>query len=385
MIDELKRFGIYIHIPFCRQKCFYCDFASLKVNAINQNLYQQYVQALCQEIVLYRELFPDIYIDTIYFGGGTPSILPAELIEQILTQIKKSFAINPRAEITLEANPGTVDENKLAKLHRAGINRLSFGVQAVQDELLKKIGRIHTIEQAEFAVHEAKKVGFNNISVDLIYGLPTQTMDMLKQSVAWALAQKVQHISIYGLQIEEGTVFGKLYDEGKLILPSEEETEAMYDYLTNTLPKHNYRRYEISNFALPNFESKHNLSYWQDKFYLGLGAGAHGYYFNKRVENPFDLQAYITKCNHHEFPYEQEENVDEKAHIEEFCFLALRTATGIDETQFECKFKQSIDNLYGEKIAKLLAQKLIVRQDKHIHLTDKGMKLGNLVFEEFLL
>lgn len=385
MIDELKRFGIYIHIPFCKQKCFYCDFASLKANSSNQNIYQQYVEALCQEIVLYRELFPDIYIDTIYFGGGTPSILPAELIEQILTQIYKSFKVNPQAEITLEANPGTVNETKFAKLYQAGVNRLSFGVQAVQNELLKKIGRIHTIEQAELALSEAKQIGFSNISVDLIYGLPTQTLAMLKQSVAWALAQDVQHISIYGLQIEDGTVFGRLYDEGKLILPSEEETEAMYDYLTTILPKYNYRRYEISNFALPNFESKHNLSYWQDKFYLGLGAGAHGYYFGKRVENPFDLQSYIAKCNHHEFPYEQEEKVDEKTHIEEFCFLALRTATGIDKEKFAQKFGKNIDSLYKHEINKLIAQGLLVRQDKRIYLTAKGMKFGNVVFEEFLL
>lgn len=357
----------------------------MKRPTVNNNLYEQYVKALCQEIVLYQELFPDIYIDTIYFGGGTPSILPTELIDEILTQIRKSFAINPQAEITLEANPGTVDESKLTNLYQMGINRLSFGVQAVQNDLLQKIGRIHTIEQAQLAIKEAQKVGFNNISVDLMYGLPKQNLAMLKQSVAWALSQNVQHISIYGLQIEEHTVFGKLYDEGKLKLPSEEETEAMYDYLTTTLPKHNYHRYEISNFALPNFESKHNLAYWQDKFYLGLGAGAHGYYYAKRVENPFDLKRYIHKCNNHEFPYEQEELVDRKAHIEEFCFLALRTAKGIDCLTFKQKFGQDINNFYQAKIKKLCEQKLLVQQDNKIYLTDKGMKFGNLVFEEFLL
>ena len=384
MINK-QHFGIYIHIPFCKQKCFYCDFASLKQSSVDNNLYERYVQALCQEIVLYQELFPDIYIDTIYFGGGTPSILPANLIQTILQKIYQSFELNPQAEITLEANPGTVDINKLASLYKYGVNRLSFGVQAVQNDLLAKIGRIHTIEQANLALEEAKQVGFNNISVDLMYGLPGQTLAMLKQSVAWAVGQDVQHISIYGLQVEEHTVFGKLYDEGKLLLPSEVETELMYDYLTSTLPKHDYQRYEISNFAKSGFASRHNLAYWQDKFYLGLGAGAHGYYYQKRVENPFDLQAYMQKCNAHKFPYEQEEFVDEKAHMEEFCFLALRTAKGIDKTKFKVKFNRNIESIYGDKLQKLVQEKLIIHTDKQICLTTKGMKFGNIVFAEFLL
>ncbi len=244
-------FGIYIHIPFCKQKCFYCDFASFtpKADELTHNIYRQYIDALCQEMILYRELFPDIYIDTIYFGGGTPSILPADLIIKALHTLQDNFCISPNAEITLEANPGTVTAAKLQKLQQNGINRLSYGVQAVQNELLQKIGRIHTIEEADWAVLTAQQIGFTNISVDLMYSLPGQTLDMLKQSVSWALAKDIQHVSIYGLQIEEGTVFGKLYDEHKLVLPTETESEAMYDYLTQTLPKHGFARYEISNIA----------------------------------------------------------------------------------------------------------------------------------------
>ncbi len=380
-------FGIYIHIPFCKQKCFYCDFASFapRADELAHNIYRQYIDALCQEMILYRELFPDICIDTIYFGGGTPSLLPAELIVKALHTLKDNFSISPNAEITLEANPGTVTTEKLRQLKQNGINRLSYGVQAVQNKLLQKIGRIHTIEEADFAILAAQQVGFTNISVDLIYGLPTQTLDMLKQSVSWALTKNIQHISIYGLQIEEGTIFGKLYDEHKLSLPTEAENEAMYDYLTQTLPQHGYARYEISNFAQPTYESKHNLGYWQDKFYLGLGVGAHGYYNDKRVQNPADISLYIQKCHNHELPFYEEEYVDKKAHIEEFCFLGLRTASGIDKQLFKQKFGSDIENIYGNSIRKLVQKGLLINDKSHIYLTTKGMKFGNIAFEEFLL
>uniref|UniRef100_UPI00258DD295 radical SAM family heme chaperone HemW n=1 Tax=Megamonas sp. TaxID=2049033 RepID=UPI00258DD295 len=338
-------FGIYIHIPFCKQKCFYCDFAST-AKKVDETLYEQYINALCQEITMYQALFPDICIDTIYFGGGTPSILPPNLIIRALNTVKANFTLNSDIEITLEANPGTVDEQKLQYLYQNGINRLSFGVQAVQDDLLQKIGRIHTIKEAEMAIEMAQKIGFKNISVDLMYGLPGQTLEMLKEAVSWAVNKNIQHISIYGLQIEENTVFGRLYDQGKLILPSEDKSEMMYDYLTEQLPKYNYNRYEISNFAKIGYESRHNLAYWQDKFYLGLGAGAHGYYNQKRVQNPFDIDEYIKKCNQKILPFINEEIVDEKAHIEEFCFLGLRMAKGIDKEIFKQKFNTDIENLY---------------------------------------
>ena len=378
----MNNFGMYIHIPFCRQKCFYCDFASVKAP---ESLYRQYTKALCQEIVLYRELFPDICLDTIYFGGGTPSILPPQLIGEILAEIKNSFALNNPCEITLEANPGTVDEAKLYQLRQNGINRISFGVQAAQNELLKNIGRIHTIEEAEKAVDDAQKTGFKNISVDLMYGLPQQTFTMLQQSVAWAVSRNVQHISIYGLQIEEGTVFGRLYDEGKLLLPTEEDCEKMYDYLTEALPKYGYRRYEISNFAQAGYESRHNMAYWQDKPYLGLGAGAHGYYQQKRVQNPFDIKKYIKKCGQGVLLFETEEMVDAKAHMEEFCFLALRTIWGINKQKFEEVFHKDIHAVYGEKIAALRQKNLLEETDTAVALTTKGMKFGNSVFGEFLL
>lgn len=381
-------FGIYIHIPFCKQKCFYCDFASVttsKALKTNSDIYQSYINALCQEIAMYQERFPDICIDTIYFGGGTPSILPPYLIAQVINKLKDKWIVNENIEVTLEANPGTVDEAYLKSLFTNGINRLSFGVQAVQDDLLKKIGRIHTIDEANQAIMAAKVAGFSNISVDLMYGLPTQSLEMLKESVAWSLDKDVQHISIYGLQVEEDTVFGRLYEQNKLILPDEDDVESMYEFLTKELVANGYTRYEISNFAKTGYESKHNLSYWQDKNYLGLGAGAHGYFDNKRIQNPFDLSVYIEKCNKEIMPSINEELVDKKTHVEEFCFLALRMAKGIDKHLFYEKFALDIENIYGEKIKSLCAKNLLIEDDNNIYLTNLGMKFGNQVFSEFLL
>lgn len=377
-------FGIYIHIPFCKQKCFYCDFAST-AKKVDKLLYEKYINALCQEITMYQALFPDICIDTIYFGGGTPSILPSNLIIQVLNTVKENFTLNSDIEITLEANPGTVDIEKLQCFYQNGINRLSFGVQTVQDNLLQKIGRIHTIKEADIAIEMAQKIGFENISIDLMYGLPTQTIEMLKESVSWAVKKDIQHISIYGLQIEDNTVFGKLYNENRLILPTEEICEQMYDYLTEYLPRHNYQRYEISNFAKLGYESKHNLAYWQDKYYLGLGAGAHGYYKQKRVQNPFNIEEYIKKCNQKILPFINEEIVDKKAHIEEFCFLGLRMIKGIDKEIFKQKFNIDIENLYGKLLLNLEKDKLIINEKRYIYLTAKGMKFGNQVFSKFLL
>ena len=380
-----KNFGVYIHIPFCRQKCFYCDFASYKADKFAPDIYQLYTDALCQETALYKELFPDICIDTIYFGGGTPSLLPIDLTEKILEKLRSSFTILSGAEITLEANPGTVAAESFYKYKAMGINRLSFGVQAVQNELLRRIGRIHTIEMANEALRGAQAAGFDNISIDLIYALPGQTLAMLKDSISWALDRDIQHISVYGLQLEDGTVFGRLYDEHRLSLPDEEEAEAMYDCLTEELPRHGYERYEISNFARPGFASRHNLRYWQDAPYLGLGASAHGYYGRTRTQNPADLKMYIARCKARKLPFDEEEQVDEKAHMEEFCFLALRTARGIDKKLFYQTFGRDVESIYGEQIKKLVRQNLLIDNEVQICLTNSGMKFGNQVFEEFLL
>lgn len=383
----MQEFGLYVHIPFCRQKCFYCDFPSF---AGRGKYIPAYLQALEQELAYWQcqvNGTQERYLQprTLYIGGGTPTALNEGELEQLLELLKRHIDMHACRELTIEANPGTLDFPKLKLLREAGINRLSLGVQSFQDELLKRIGRIHTAEQAEMAVREAKNAGFANISIDLMYGLPEQNMVNLQDSVDRALQLGVQHISIYGLQLEEGTAFAKQAEQGRLNLPSPELVEKMYDYITSTLPAHGYQRYEISNFAQPGYESRHNLSYWQDIPYIGIGSGAHSYWQNTRYQNSADIPTYIEEMQQEIFQSHVEENLDEKAHMEEYSFLALRTSTGISAQYFFETFGKNIYDVYGKTIDSLCEEKLLHKEGNHISLTALGMKYGNQVFAEFLL
>lgn len=386
----MREFGIYIHIPFCQQKCFYCDFPSF---AGRERYIDGYLAALEQEICLWKGQYAgwDILGDgklspaTVYIGGGTPTALGSSQLERLLEILHRHIAIEAAAEFTVEMNPGTVDEGKLELLQEYGINRLSVGVQSFDDACLKKIGRIHTAKEAEDIIHQAQAVGFDNISLDLIYGLPLQDMDVLQQSVARALSLGVQHISIYGLQLEKGTAFYRMEQMGKLQLPEDELVEKMYDYVARALPEAGYGRYEISNFARSGYESRHNLSYWQDVPYLGFGSGAHGYWDDCRYENPADLGEYIEALKEKRLPARLEEKVTEKVHMEEFCFLGLRRAEGVSEKDFIERFGRSLNEIYDEAISKLTAEGLLSADSRGIRLTARGMKYGNQVFGEFLL
>lgn len=375
-------FSIYVHIPFCTSKCRYCNFPS---QAAPKKLYDEYIKALLREITLKKQQIGFFTADTVYFGGGTPSLLSGEQIAAILAALKASFKITDTAEITLEANPGTVDLAKLISLKNAGINRLSFGVQAVQNTLLKELGRIHTVEDAKKAIDNAKTAGFDNISLDLMYGLPHQTLAMLKESIDWLIKQKPRHISIYGLQVEEDTPFFAMQEKGKLPLPNDDMIEKMYDYITEELPKRGFRRYEIANFAQKNYESRHNLGYWQDKSYVGFGCAAHSYYNFRRTYNENNVNFYIKACNNNLLPIFEEEKFNTQTWMEEFCFLALRTVKGINKNKFKTNFHTDIHAVYDKVIGLLLRQKLLSESDNYIFLTPMGMKLGNQVFEKFLL
>ena len=319
-----KEFGLYIHIPFCRQKCFYCDFPSF---AGREKKIDRYLQALEQEFALLRQRVnpKDNAIDTeskfaprtIYIGGGTPTALNAHQLEKLLEIAQKYVVVAKAEEFTVEMNPGTVNKEKLLLLQQAGVNRLSVGVQSFDDHCLKKIGRIHTAQEAVDTIELAHNLGFGNISLDLIYGLPQQDREILTQSVERALTLPVQHISIYGLQLEEGTAFHRMEALGKLQLPTDELVETMHDYIVEKLPEAGYQRYEISNYALPGYESKHNLSYWQDVDYLGLGSGAHSYWQGTRYENPSSIDDYISALEAGRLPATLEEQVDRQAHMEE--------------------------------------------------------------------
>lgn len=387
-----KEFGLYIHIPFCRQKCFYCDFPSF---AGRERKIDRYLQALEQEFALLRQRVhsKDNVRDTeskfaprtIYIGGGTPTALNAHQLAKLLEIVRNYVSVGDAEEFTVEMNPGTVDKEKLLLLQQAGVNRLSVGVQSFDDHCLQKIGRIHTAQEAVDTIEMAHNLGFDNISLDLIYGLPQQDMEILTKSVERALSLPVQHISIYGLQLEEGTAFHRMEALGKLQLPADELVEAMHDYIVEKLPEAGYQRYEISNYALLGYESKHNLSYWQDVDYLGLGSGAHSYWQGTRYENPRGIDDYISALEAGRLPATLEEKVDRQAHMEEFCFLGLRTAAGIDKNLFQQKFGGDLFTVYGRTIEKLVAQDLLQRTARGIALTPLGMKYGNQVFAEFLL
>lgn len=387
-----KEFGLYIHIPFCRQKCFYCDFPSF---AGREEKIDRYLQALEQEFALLRQRLykKDNAGDTeskfaprtIYIGGGTPTALNAHQLKKLLEIVQKYVAVAEAEEFTVEMNPGTVDREKLLLLQQSGVNRLSVGVQSFDDHCLQKIGRIHTAQEAVDTIELAHNLGFGNISLDLIYGLPQQDREILTKSVERALTLPVQHISIYGLQLEEGTAFQRMADMGKLQLPTDELVEVMHDYIVEKLPEAGYQRYEISNYALPGYESKHNLSYWQDVDYLGLGSGAHSYWQGTRYENPRGIDDYISVLEAGRLPASVEEQVDRQAHMEEYCFLGLRTAAGIDKNLFQQKFGVDLFTVYGRTIEKLVAQDLLQHTARGIALTPLGMKYGNQVFGEFLL
>ena len=383
--DGARRWGLYVHLPFCRQKCFYCDFPSY---AGQEGRMAVYVEALLGELA--REGAPLRAAwgppRTVYLGGGTPTALPPALMERLLAGLREFLAAAPDAlEFTCECNPGTVDAAYLSLLRAGGVNRLSLGVQTFDDALLRRIGRIHTAAEVCAAVRQARAAGFRNLSLDLMYGLPGQTLAGLEMSVQQALALAPQHISIYGLQVEEGTPFARAQAAGQLALPTEEESEVMYDYMTAALPAAGYARYEISNFARPGFESRHNLGYWQDVPYLGVGAAAHSYLDGQRYENPRGIEEYLAALRESGRARREEEPLTRATSMEEFAFLALRTARGIDRARFAARFGCELASVYADAIARMRARGFLEEDVQGVRLTPLGMKYGNWVFEAFLL
>lgn len=395
---------LYVHIPFCRQKCFYCDFPSIA----GGNKYKDaYTEALCREIaaqgsVLQAEGITELP-RSVYIGGGTPTTLGLCQLEKIFTTINKVFfqhnPIYDDVEYTIEANPGTLTEELLEVMKAGGVNRISFGVQTFNDNLLKKIGRIHTAGQAAEAVNMAYDHGIRNISLDLMYGLPGQIVDDLKKSVEQAAALPISHISIYGLQLEEGTAFMKQRDQGKLFLPEDELVEAMYDYVTETLPRLGFHRYEISNFSRDGYESRHNMGYWTGVPYIGAGMGSHGFWKGFRYMHVEGIPEYINAINGmkncmpqsiQELPgILQEEEYTTEIAMSEFAFLALRTVKGISVKGFQDTFHRDFYEIFGEAVESMKSKELLEvhreERGEYVRLTGLGMKYGNIVFEAFLL
>ncbi len=376
---DKKELGIYIHIPFCKQKCYYCDFISF----VNKDKKQeQYIDAVKKEIDTYQ--LEKYNVTTIYIGGGTPSYIESkyivELIGKLKEQLKNNITKFEEIEITIEVNPGTVTKEKLQDFKSCGINRLSIGLQTTNNNLLKQIGRIHTYEEFLDTYNWAKQVGFENISVDLMLGLPNQTIKYLKDSLENVIKLGATHISVYSLIVEEGTVISKLLDEGKVQLPSEETEREMYWYVKNTLELNGYKHYEISNFAKENKYSKHNMNCWKQEEYIGLGVAAHSYLNNTRFSNGNDIENYINNVENKDV--EEVQTLEDKQN--EFMLLGLRMLDGVDIASFKQKFGQNPIYLYKDKLNELVEEGLLVVDLNHIRLTNKGLDLANLVFEEFV-
>jgi oxygen-independent coproporphyrinogen III oxidase len=375
--------AIYIHIPFCEQICHYCDFN--KVFLANQPV-DGYLDALEKELILTLAKYPTTKINTIYVGGGTPTSLDEKQLEKFLQIISTHLLpmTDQQLEYTFEANPNKGLLPKLSLLKNGKVNRLSYGVQTFDNKLLKTIGRTHEKEDVIEAIETAKKVGFTNISVDLMFSLPGQSISQFNETLDLAFALDVPHFSSYSLQIEPKTVFYNLSQKGKLPLPPEDESATMFELLIDRMNKKGYKQYEISNFAKPGFESIHNLTYWNNEEYYGIGAGAHSYVSGSRCANVGPVNKYIALVNESKLPRLEEHPVPKKEKMEEEMFLGLRMATGVSKQSFIQKYGVGIHDIFGSEIEKLITEKLIFEKEDTIALTTKGFLLGNEVFQQFI-
>lgn len=376
-----KDLGLYIHIPFCVKKCEYCDFLSWNAGEEER---QQYVAALLSEIESYREFAKGYRVSTIFIGGGTPSVLLPKQMEDILQKIYEIFELERRPEITIEVNPGTVDEEKLQCYKENGVNRLSMGLQSVKDEKLRLLGRIHTYQEFVESYELARKAGFDNISIDLISSVPGQTLQEWKEELETAAAQNPEHISVYQLIIEEGTPFYEKYAEHPELLPDEETSREIYLWTGKFLKEAGYEQYEISNYAKPGKESRHNLKYWERGDYLGLGLGAASMVRNIRMSNTKDMRTYLERCDKPKTMREDVQFLEEPRQMEEFMFLGLRKTRGVSKKEFKRIFGREMDMVYEKALHKCLENGMLLEHKDRIFLSEEGTLLSNMVLSEFL-
>ena len=369
--------SVYVHIPFCTQICYYCDFS--KVFIKNQPV-DAYLQALIREFERY-----DIkQLRTLYIGGGTPTAITAQQLDYLLTNLTKNLDLSVLEEFTIEANPGDLTEDKIEVLKQSAVNRVSLGVQTFNDKQLKQIGRSHNEAQIYDTIASLKEAGFDNISIDLIYALPGQTMSDVKENVAKALALDIPHLSLYSLILEHHTVFMNKMRRGKLNLPQEDLEAEMFDYIITELEKNGFEHYEISNFTKPGFESRHNLMYWDNAEYYGVGAGASGYIAGVRYRNQGPIQHYLKAVSEGNARLSEEVLTKEEM-MEEELFLGLRKKSGVSIAKFEERFGISFEERYGQVVAELRQQGLLVPDDEMIRMTKKGLFLGDTVAEKFII
>lgn len=372
---ETKPIGVYVHVPFCKRKCNYCDFCS---EAASEEKITRYTDALCEEIRGFRAE-KTISVDTVFFGGGTPSLLPVDLFEKIMYTIKETFNVLPDAEITLEVNPGTVNEEKARLYASCGVNRISIGTQSIHEKELKKLGRIHTFEEFANTYKLFKEVGINNLSVDLMYGIPEQTLNTFEETLSEIISLEPNHISCYGLILEEGTPFFEMRD--KLNLPSEDEEYEMYSLAHKMLCGAGYRHYEISNYAKESSLSRHNLKYWHSEDYVGFGISAHSYFEGKRFYNTSDFTEYFSSES---AKYRKEESDLNGIDEFEYAMLALRLDDGFSLSEYEKLFGKDFYSERADIIEKLSRLDLLRVENGRIFLTHEGFYVSNSILAELL-
>ncbi|HHQ4153876.1 TPA: radical SAM family heme chaperone HemW [Clostridium perfringens] len=377
----MDKISLYIHIPFCAQKCLYCDFPSF---ARKDHLRKAYIEALNKEIISLREKHNNLEIKTIFIGGGTPSVLEADELECLLKEVAK-INMAKDIEYSMECNPGNLTEEKLEVMKKYGVNRISMGLQAKQDNLLKGLGRIHNYKTFKENFLLAKKVGFNNINVDLMFGLPNQRLNEWEETLREIISLEPAHISAYSLIIEEGTAFYNLYENDKLKLPTEEEERKMYHLAKKILEENGFNRYEISNYAKEGKECRHNLAYWNMDNWIGVGSAAASYINGKRIKNISSVEEYINSINEKGEAVEEIINNSKNDNMEEFMFMGLRKINGIDENEFKKRFSMNINDVYGEILNKYIDEGLLIRESGRIFLSEKGIEISNIIMADFLL
>ncbi|MBO8164128.1 MAG: oxygen-independent coproporphyrinogen III oxidase [Brevibacillus sp.] len=375
--------SVYIHIPFCTNKCHYCDFNSFVTN--NPRLIWDYLEALEREMALTFSAHPPERVETIYVGGGTPTFLDSEQMLFFLESVQKHLGqiLAPDCEFSMEANPGTIDREKLAVMKAYGVNRISFGAQSFDDRLLKRLGRIHCADEVDKSVNMAQAAGFDNLSIDLMFGLPEQRLEDFSRSIERALALPLTHLSAYSLKVEENTLFHTLYQKNQLPLPSEEDELAMYLYLIEKMEGSGFAMYEISNFARPGRESRHNQTYWLNNEYYGLGAGAHGYVEGRRHVNAGPLAVYM-QMTASGLPRVEEYDVEPDEAMENELILGLRLTRGVDLGRFARRYGRTVEQDFGQVIREQKDKGMLEEVDGFLRLTRKALPLGNEVFVQFL-
>lgn len=386
----MKKLGIYVHIPFCFRKCYYCDFLSFGESAEKEQ--EDYFSALIEEIEYYGQIYRNrFYVDTVFIGGGTPSLVHEALIADLMSAIRANFTICPDAEITIESNPKTLTENKLTTYFQGGINRLSMGVQSLNADLLKRMGRIHTVEDVLENYQMARACGFKNINMDLIFSIPGMTTDIWQNTLENVLALKPEHLSFYSLQLEEDTPFFKEFEEGRLQETSDELDRQLYGMALDYAKAEGFEHYEISNAAKHGLECKHNLKYWSLDDYLGLGLGSHSYVDGCRFSNLRDLKSYenagkesfLFDPNQNPFLGWYHENTRQDT-ISEYLFTGMRKMEGIDLLEFEQRFQESFQNLYGKELDRFIADQLVEIVDGKMRFTRRGIDVSNKILAEFV-